>query len=437
MHATIEFEDLFEWTWEPKQRIAVKAADLHRFPLFGGARGPGKSFWLRWILVRYHFKWAMQGVTNIRTMLACESFPTLYDRQMVKIIAEFPDWMGEWRPGVKEFAFHDHITRTTTDGRRVGFDLGGAICLRNLDDPSKYASAEFAAMGIDELTRYQTRSVFDSLRGSLRWPGIEGCPLYTVAMPTGPGLPWVRSIWKERDFPPEYGEIADQIVFIPGLPQDNSHLTDDYWAMLRSQTPVLRKAWEEGDWYSGIEGSIYPNFSSAAGGNVTEEAEFVAGRGPVEWWIDDGFSGEHPFCALMVQAKDGGRFFDVFYEMLVSFKQHDEIVEELADEGYPLPEVACIPSESGRLAQVLWKPNIRTSMSTHLVEEGTKVVRQMISDGSGNRRLRVHPRCRQTILSLSTLPTTPGRNDRPLKVNGTPGDHPADAIRYGCWWRRN
>lgn len=411
--------------FEPRQLTAVRAADVHPFTLYGGSRGPGKSYWLRWYLVSLHLRWAGQGITNVRSMLACEDYPSLYDRQIVKIQAEFPAGLGYWYGSAKEYRFVPQLG-------------GGAICLRNLDDPTRYQSAEFAAIAVDELTRHKSRRTLDVLKASLRWPGLERCPFVAASNPTGEGASWVRGLFLEHDLPDEYkaaGLTPADFAFVPGLPGDNRHLGPSYWQMLRSLPPVLRKAWEEGDWYTGIEGAIYPDWSSAAGGNVTEDADWRADYGPVEWWLDDGFAAEHPAVVLAVQCEPNGNL-NVFHEIVESYMQHDALIEKACDAGYPLPEICRVPSEAGRLRDMLHRAQLRTAMSTHTIEQGVQVVRALICDGAGHRRLRVHPRCRITIQSIAALPEDPQRSGRPLKVNGTPGDHPADAVRYGCWWRK-
>ena len=83
-----------------------------------------------------------------------------------KIKYEFPKWLGE-------------LGDSQTEG--LSFVLkppfgGGILALRNLDDPSKYASSEFAACAIDELTKNK-REVFDQLRSIIRWPGIAHNPI--------------------------------------------------------------------------------------------------------------------------------------------------------------------------------------------------------------------------------------------------------------------
>lgn len=421
-------------TWLPRQREACAASDRYPFVLYGGSRGPGKSYWLRWYLVRLHLWWASQGHSGIRTMLACEDYPSLYDRQIVKIVESFPPVLGTFiASGVsREFRFVNEL-HIVQDGQRYTLPLGGAICLRNLDDPERYQSAEFAAIAVDELTKIRDRRTFDVLRASRRWPGLSGCRFIAASNPTGPGVQWVRQLWLENKLPPEYAKLVGQFAFIRGLPADNPYLDAEYWLMLHTLPPVLQKAWELGDWYAGIEGSILPDFASGPGGNVTAEAEFVPGQGGIEWWLDDGFSAEHPlYCGLVqMMTNDDMHLFD---EYLESFQQHPDVITALLARGYPKPDIARIPSEAGRLAACLHAAGIKTARSTHPVEEGIRVLRLAIGGGNLRRRLLLHPRCRLTIQSLSDLPADPARNGRPLKINGVPGDHPADGCRYGAWW---
>lgn len=137
----------------PSQRKALQAMYNFEYVLFGGAAGPGKSHILRWAALDFLLAQAQHGRTGVRVGLFCEDYPTLKDRHVAKIKREFPAWLGSLR-------------NQTDEG--FGFYLdeeygGGVISLRNLDEPAKYASAEFAAIFVDELTK-NPRQTFDDLR---------------------------------------------------------------------------------------------------------------------------------------------------------------------------------------------------------------------------------------------------------------------------------
>lgn len=223
----------------PRQREFLQASLHYRFLLYGGSRGPGKSYILRWGLLWRLLDWQLRlGLTRLRVGLFCEDYPTLRDRQISRIDREFPGWLGE-------------LKDTQEEG--LGFHLperygGHVILLRNLDDPSKYAGGEFAGIAVDELTR-NTKETFDMLRGSLRWPGIADTFFWAASMPTGRGLAWVRDLWVERQFPPELAMLAPEFHFIRALPHDNPYLDETYWQDLRSQPPHVQRAWIEGDWH--------------------------------------------------------------------------------------------------------------------------------------------------------------------------------------------
>lgn len=235
---TIQLSKLVQFT--QRQQEAQEALTRYRYVLYGGARGGGKSYWLRWQLLLLLMHWYYDyGLRNVRVGLFCSTYPELRDRQISRISAEFPPELGE-------------IKNTQTDG--LCFFLrpecgGGMIALRNLDDPSKFRSSEFAAIAVDELTLIRDKAIFDTLRGSLRWVGVKHTLFMAATNPDGVGNLWVRQLWIEKQFPPEMAGIADQFTFIQSLPSDNPHLDASYWADLRSQPPDVQRAWVEGDWY--------------------------------------------------------------------------------------------------------------------------------------------------------------------------------------------
>jgi phage terminase large subunit len=197
--------------------------------------GGGKSYILRWWLVWCLVELADRGIDNAQAGLFCEDYPSLYDRQIGKIRFEFPPELGQLKQGVTR----DFVLRPEWGG--------GRIALRNLDDPSKYQSAEFAAIAVDELTKNE-REVFDFLRTRLRWPGVNRPKFAAATNPGGVGHGWVKALWVDREFPVELSPLADEFAFVPARAEDNPHLSEAYYQELKTLPPDLAKAYAEGRW---------------------------------------------------------------------------------------------------------------------------------------------------------------------------------------------
>jgi terminase large subunit-like protein len=231
----IHLNDLLHFS--PKQEEARKQALTHRYTLYGGAMAGGKSYWLRWMLVALLIRWASRGHRSVEVGLFCEDYPTLKDRQLSKIGSEFPSWLGQLHGD------HAQHGRCYILADEYG---GGIIKFRNLDDPSKYQSAEFAAIAVDELTK-NTEDVFTDLRNRLRWPGITDIRFLAATNPGGIGHSWVKKLWLDRIFDDNEVE-RDQFVYVRALAQDNPHIDKSYLKQLESLPPDKRKAYLEGDW---------------------------------------------------------------------------------------------------------------------------------------------------------------------------------------------
>ena len=236
----------------PKQDAALDALYSHKYILYGGAAGPGKSYWLRWAALHFLIECATKGVHDVRVGLFCEDYPTLADRQISRIKREFPSWLGTLK-GSREEGF--------------GFFLkpeygGGFIALRNLDDPAKYASTEFAAEFVDELTK-NDRQTFDDLRFRLRWPGISHNPFAAATNPGSKGHGWVKKLWVDGDFSgDDMSLVPEDFAFVQALPRDNPHLGESYWSLLDSLPERMRRALRDGLWDT-FEGQAFPEFSRA------------------------------------------------------------------------------------------------------------------------------------------------------------------------------
>ncbi len=288
-----------------KQLLFLKLSQEYRFILYGGARGGGKSRLLRWGLLWFLLEqYLRHGHRGVKVGLFCETYKALQDRQISKIAMEFPSWIGS-------------VKATQTDG--LGFHLhdifgGGAILLRNLDDPSKYMSAEYAGIAVDELTKHD-KPVFDILRGSLRWPGISQTFFWAATNPGGVGHLWVKGLWIDKDFPPEMEGLRDKFAFVQSLPADNPYLDQEYWDDLNSLPEQLRRAWVEGLWDVFV-GQAFGEWRDAV--HVKKQEDLPVGWrvvGGMDWGYD------HPgWFGLLYVGPEGRRH----WRMEVSFGKGSE-----------------------------------------------------------------------------------------------------------------
>lgn len=222
----------------PKQIEALEASKRFKYVLFGGSVGSGKSRWIRWSciywLMKYYAKYQIKGV---RAGLFCEDYPSLNDRHLTKVKFEFPDWLGRFNEAKHEFTLAPEYG-------------SGIVAFRNLDDPSKYLSVEFAVIAIDEINR-NPKTTFDMLRSRHRWPGIKDTKFLAGCNPLGEA--WVKNMWVKRLFPPTEKEQYE-FVYVPALPTDNPHLPQEYYKSLESLPENQRKAYLEGNWDAFDEG---------------------------------------------------------------------------------------------------------------------------------------------------------------------------------------
>lgn len=221
----------------PRQLEFFQAIDGHRFVLYGGARGGGKSYILRWALVRFLFQLSARGLKNVRVAIFCITYRELYRRQITKVLTEFRA-LGEFSPSRNEFVFHEKFG-------------GHVIEFCNMQDLYDYVGAEYAAIAVDELTLCADRETLDILRGSLRWTGVRSCKFFAATNPTGPGHSWVKRLWITKDFslPDDRRLDPNQFKFVRSLPRDNPHLSEEYIKEeLESLSEHLRAPWLLGSW---------------------------------------------------------------------------------------------------------------------------------------------------------------------------------------------
>ncbi len=412
----------------PKQKDAYVAMGQYKYVLYGGARGGGKSRWLRWALLGYLIEnFRNTGIKKIRVMLASETYETLLDRQINKIEVEFPRAFGKIK---------------TTKRNGLSFYLnenlgGGILAFRNLDDPFKYQSSEFAAIGVDELTK-NPKKTFDVLRGSLRYPGIPHTPFIAATNPGGIGHSWVKDLWVDKNFDryPELRKDSKHFYFLQSLPKDNPYLPNEYWDMLNSLPENLRKAWVQGNWDS-FDGMAFPGFNRNK--HVLPKPITLPDYYPRWRAIDWGFTS--PFCCLwLCKDPQNGRIFIYreLYEKNLTDLQQARTISELSPSTENLRITYADPS--------MWaRKNLKNEVSSSADEYRNNGIPLTKGDNdrlSGKRKidrllenledgypgLLFFPSCKNLIRTIGSLALS---NINVEDVDNSQEDHAYDALRYG------
>ncbi len=423
--------ELPELNWETlinptdKQREFIEAFFSNDFTLYGGAAGGGKSYILRWTLALYLY-WLFDnlGLRNVQVALFCEDYPSLYDRHISKIKFEFPQEIGSLK----------HVEGTLNFVLRPELG-GGSIALRNLDDPSKYLSAEFAAIAVDELTR-NTKQIFDFLRSRLRWPGIDHPKFLGGTNPGGKGHGWVKKLWIDRQFPDELEPLKHQFSFVQAKAADNPHLSKGYYESLLTLPPEMAKAYAAGSWDL-FAGQYF---------TVFDEKRHVLARPELKpWWprwisVDWGY--QHP-SAIYWHAKDGNR--------VITYREH---VENHIGESQLGPLIAGMSQGDPKISHVfMGKDAFGKKGEARTVAEQIGDVFDEVSiprperaddDRIGGWRLmhdmltndlwQISDACPKLIECLPTLIHDEDNVEDVLKVDageGVIGDDAADSARYG------
>lgn len=401
-----------------RQRDFLQAIADFDYVLYGGAAGGGKSYILRWWLVLYLcWLFRAKGLRNVQVMLACEDYPSLVDRHISKMRFEFPRELGELNQGtVKNFQLRPELG-------------GGVIALRNLDDPSKYLSAEFAGIAVDELTRNNQR-VFDFLRLRLRWPGVERPKFAGGSNPGGKGHAWVKKLWIEHEFPMELESFRAQFAFVQAKASDNPHLSPAYYEQLKTLPRDMAMAYAEGSWDI-FAGQFFDLWTDAL---VTPSQDLKL----EPWWprwisLDWGY--KHP-SAVYWHAKDGDKVitYRELHESGLGETQLGEKIaqmtgEERIQDVFMSPDAFAKRTSQNTIAEQVGDILVASGIPRPVPADddrigGARLCYQMLQVGLGI----ISSACPALAKCLPTLIRDEDNIEDVLKVDG---DDPYDAWRYG------
>lgn len=216
---------------QSKQRAFQRAVEEFPVVFFGGAKGGGKSYGLRNILLILLSKYEKSKGLLIR-----KTYDELVSNHIEQMFKENPDLFQYYNAGDKMLKLPN----------------GSILRFRHLQHPSdvyNYQGQEFDFIGIDELTQHE-KEIFTILRSSNRTTDVRIKPrMILTGNPGGIGHGWVKRLFIDKDYEPN--EDPKEYTFVSSKVKDNQVLMDndpDYIKRLEALPEDLRKAYLEGDW---------------------------------------------------------------------------------------------------------------------------------------------------------------------------------------------
>jgi len=419
MAKNIDFLEMCGFHEIQKKAIQVLFSTFATFFLYGGAAGGGKSYFIRWCAIYVLlFLYRKFKVKNITVGIFCEDYPSLHDRHISKIDYEFPEWLGKWNQTRKEFKLK----------KEWG---GGIISFRNLDEPQKYLSVEFAWIFVDELTRNK-QNIFDFLRMRLRWPGIPGkyCKFVGATNPGGDGHVWVKKFWIDRNYE-DTNLTEDMFEFVQAKANDNPYLDPGYWDMLNSLPDAMRRAYAQGDW-DVFEGQYFTEFRRAVHVvppfDPRDENTLAWFKTlPVYGGFDYGFS--KPACHLWGKFdRDTGTWwiYDEFYATHHTYEMCADVIllKGVTKTTYADPAIWAKkdnPKSGYDLMIERRNINIKRAVNDRVI--GWIYLKTLLLNG----KIKIFPNCRKLI---ETFPVLMYDKNKVEDLDSNGEDHALDALRY-------
>lgn len=348
----------------------------NKYVIFGGARGGGKSWAVRWAAVMLCIKYP-----GLKVLIMRRTYPELLENHINPLKSALF--------GAAKYNSVEHEFRFP-NGSRIKF----MFCGRD-DDLKKIQGHEYDVIAIDEatqMTEEQIKQIAACVRGANSFPKR----MYLTCNPGGPGHQYIKRL-KDRRF--REGEKPEDYVFIQSLVTDNPELmkkNPDYIEQLKALPPKRRAAWLYGDW-DVFEGQFFEEFrddpehyQDRKNTHVIEPFE-----PPYGWKIYRSFDWGYakPFsCAWWAVDFDG-----VFYRILELYGCRQDHGEDIPNEGVKwiddkiFDEIARIEREhpwlAGKRIQGVADPSIWAGAENGISRYDTAVKHRVYFEKGNNDRI--------------------------------------------------
>ena len=222
----------------PKQRQAF--LDKHRYVAYGGARGGGKSWFVRWKAILLCVKYP-----GIKILITRQTYRELMNNHVLPLLKTL-NRVAKYNRTDKVFQF--------SNGSTIWFGYCGCEA-----DLGQYQGAEYDVWFADEAGQMQEEWIVQidaCVRGANEFPKRT----YFTLNPGGPSHGYFKRLFIDRRY--EQDEHPEDYSFIQALVQDNKALLSkqpDYIRSLEKLPGKLRDAWLYGRWDI-FEGQFFEDF---------------------------------------------------------------------------------------------------------------------------------------------------------------------------------
>ena len=225
---------------EPNEKQKLALEETHRYVGYGGARGGGKSWFVRWKAILLCLAYP-----GIKILITRKTYRELLNNHIVPLLAMLHG-IAVYNKSDKVFKF--------PNGSSIWF----GYCA-NDGDLGQYQGAEYDVWFADEAGQFLEKWIADidvCIRGANPFPKRT----YFTLNPGGPSHGFFRRIFIDKRYTED--EHPEDYAFIQALVQDNKALMKMQPAYIRSLEklpPKIREAWLNGSW-DVYEGQFFEDF---------------------------------------------------------------------------------------------------------------------------------------------------------------------------------
>jgi phage terminase large subunit len=421
-------------TPNPKQDLAFK--EKHRYVGYGGARGGGKSWFVRWKAVLLCLNYP-----GIKILITRKTYRELLNNHITPLQLMLSG-VAKYNKSDKCFIFPNRSS------------IWFGYCA-NDGDLGQYQGAEYDIWFADEAGQFPEEwltSIDACVRGANSFPKRT----YYTLNPGGPSHGYFKRLFIDRRF--EENEYPEDYSFIQALVTDNKALMDTQPGYLRSLEKLpakIRDAWLYGSW-DVYQGQFFEEFADRP--NHYEDRQWTHVIEPFEipdsWKIYRSFDWGYnkPFsCGWWAVDHDGVAYrilelygctqnpnegvkwhkYRVFNEIARIEREHRWLVGKNIT---GIADPACWNAETGEsIADSAGKCGVYFSPGDNARLPGWMQVHYRLAfDDNGYPMLYIFRNCKAFI---RTIPILQYDDHKPEDLNTAGEDHVADEVRYFCMSR--